>query len=276
VPEPGSPVLLLGGPADALDGMARLGSEQLKERCRGTLEFADDKRQRDQHRQDGSGPPQQAPRHQTTLREPGRGQTGPACAGPGRRTRPYHPVMTHRSPVTASQRLQRLPKSEKRVMRAAMIFLCLIGVLLAGVGLSVFLTQGSQIRVRANVLSERCHPQTDLATGARETRCDAQVQFTTVDGQVIRTTVTDAFPDEFSGTGPSRTIALRYDRGDPTQPYKQSNYMPVGAFVGLLIFGAATILYGGWMLYKLRPTDAPQRDHAEPVLQAGDQGLESP
>ncbi len=40
-----------------------------------------------------------------------------------------------------------------------MIFLCLIGVLLAGIALGVFLTQGSQIRVRANVLSERCQPK---------------------------------------------------------------------------------------------------------------------
>ncbi len=81
---------------------------------------------------------------------------------------------------------------------------------------------------------------------------------------MIRTTVTDAFPDEFTGTGRSRTIALRYDRGDPTQPYKQSNYMPVGTFVMLLIFSAATISFGGWMLYKLRSTDASQRNHAEP------------
>lgn len=187
------------------------------------------------------------------------------CRAPasGQRPWPHHPVMMPGG-VTASQRLQRLPKGEKRVMRAAMIFLCLIGVLLGGIGLGVFLTQGSQVRVRANVLSKRCHPQTDLASGERETRCDAQVQFTTVNGHVIQTTITDAFPDEFSRTGRSWSIALRYNRGDPTQPYKQSNYMPTGTFVMLLIFGAATISYGGWMLYKLRPPDASQRNHAQP------------
>lgn len=158
---------------------------------------------------------------------------------------------------------QQLPAAGTRVGRAAAIIMCLIGVLLAGIALGVFLTQGSQIRVRAHVLSERCHPQTDLATGQPETRCDAQVQFTTVKGQVIRTTVTDALPYEFSGTGHFRTIALRYNSGDPTQPFKQSNYMPVDAFVVLLVFGAAAILFGGWMLHKLRPAGVSQGDDAK-------------
>jgi hypothetical protein len=150
-------------------------------------------------------------------------------------------------------RPQQLSATGTRSLRAAAIIMCLIGVLFAGIALGIFLTQGSQIKVRAHVLSERCHFQTDLATGQPETRCDAQVQFATADGQVIRTTVTDAFPYEFSGTGHFRTIALRYDSNDPTQPFKQSNYMPVDTFVVLLVFGVAAILCGGWMFRKLRP-----------------------
>lgn len=34
-----SPALLFGGPAGALDGIARPGTERLKNRCRGTLEL---------------------------------------------------------------------------------------------------------------------------------------------------------------------------------------------------------------------------------------------
>jgi hypothetical protein len=138
-----------------------------------------------------------------------------------------------------------------------------MGVLVAGIALVVFLTQGSQIKVQAHVLSERCHQQTDLATGEPETRCDAQVQFTAVNGQMIRTTVTDAFPYEFSGTGRSRTIALRYNSNDPAQPFKQSNYMPVGTFVVLLAFGLAAILFGGWMFRKFRPAGVSRADHAK-------------
>ena len=141
--------------------------------------------------------------------------------------------------------------------RALAAILCLIGVLMTALVLGVFLTQGSQMKARASVLSEQCHPQTDLATGQTETRCDAQVQYTTVNGQVIKTTITDAFPYEFSGTGHSRTIALRYDSNDPAQPFKQSNYMPIDTFVVMVVFGTAMILFAGWIFYKSRPTSGP-------------------
>jgi hypothetical protein len=74
------------------------------------------------------------------------------------------------------------------------------------------------------------------------------VRFTTVTGRVITTTVTDAFPSEFSGSGRSRTIDLRYGRNDPAQPSKQSNYMPASTFIGLLAFGAVLLLLGYWGL----------------------------
>jgi len=50
----------------------------------GVGEFDDDKRQRNQHRQDGSQPPQPARRHPTTLRELAQVnplEALPACAG---------------------------------------------------------------------------------------------------------------------------------------------------------------------------------------------------
>jgi hypothetical protein len=123
----------------------------------------------------------------------------------------------------------------------------LVGLLLVLIALGVFLSQGSQIRVTARVLSRSCHLQPDLGTGQVDTRCDAQVQFTAVNGQVIRTEITDAFRSEFSGSGRSQTIALRYDRGDPSQPFKQSNYMPVGEFILLLVIGTGALTLGCWM-----------------------------
>lgn len=133
-----------------------------------------------------------------------------------------------------------------------MLVLTLCGLVLAVVALSVFLTQGSQIRVVAHVLSERCQPRFDLALASSQTRCDAVVRFTTVTGQVITTTITDAFPSEFSGSGRYRTITLRYDRNDPAQPFRQSNYMSAGTFVSLLALGAVVLLLGYWGVARAR------------------------
>jgi hypothetical protein len=135
-----------------------------------------------------------------------------------------------------------------------MLVIILCGLLLAVIALGIFLTQGSQIRVVADVLSERCQPRTDLAypAAATETRCNAVVRFTTVTGRVITTTVTDAFPSEFSGSGRSRTIDLRYGKNDPAQPFKQSNYMPASTFISLLASGAVVLLLGCWGVARAR------------------------
>jgi hypothetical protein len=134
-----------------------------------------------------------------------------------------------------------------------MLVVVLCGLVLVVIALSVFLTQGSQIRVVADVLSERCQPRIDLAYPAgTDTRCDAAVRFTTVTGRVITTTVTDAFPSEFSGSGRSRTIDLRYDSNDPAQPFKQSNYMPATTFISLLVAGAVVLLLGFWGVARAR------------------------
>jgi hypothetical protein len=134
-----------------------------------------------------------------------------------------------------------------------MLVVVLCGLLLVVIALGVFLTQGSQLRVVADVLSERCQPRIDLAYPAGpETRCDAVVRFTTVTGRVITTTITDAFPSEFSGSGRSRTIDLRYDRNDPAQPFKQSNYMPAGTFISLLASGGVVLLLGCWGVARAR------------------------
>ena len=99
---------------------------------------------------------------------------------------------------------------------------------------------------------ERAQGRIDLASAGTETRCDAAVRFTSVTGRVITTTVTDAFPSEFSGSGRSRTIDLRYDRNDPAQPFKQSNYMPAGTFISLLASGAVVLLLGYWGVARAR------------------------
>lgn len=133
-----------------------------------------------------------------------------------------------------------------RTFRIIMAILAADGLLAAGVALIVYLGQGSQIRVTAPVLSERCHQQRDLATFQLETRCDASVRFETRAGQVVTTTITDAFPSEFSGRGRYKTIVLRYDSSDPTHPYKQSNFMTPAAFVVILAVGCAVMILASW------------------------------
>ena len=149
-------------------------------------------------------------------------------------------------------RPRRASVARVRVVRGLMLVVGSCGLLMAGIALAVFLTQGSQVRVVARVLSERCHPRDDLAyPGSVETRCDAAVRFT-AGGRIITTTVTDAFPSEFSGSGRFRTIDLRYDNNDPAQPFKQSNDMPAATFIVLLVSGSAVLLLGCWGAARAR------------------------
>jgi hypothetical protein len=138
----------------------------------------------------------------------------------------------------------------RRQGRVAAIVLLAVGAVMFLIALCVFLTQGSQIRVTATVLSENCGYQYDFgAPAASGTRCNASVRFTTRSGQVIRTAVTDAFPYEFSHrAGRPMTIQLRYDSSDPTQPFKQSNYMSVGDFLIVLGVGLVATALGIWWL----------------------------
>lgn len=125
------------------------------------------------------------------------------------------------------------------------------GLVMLLVGVTVFLTQGSQIQVTATVISEHCHPQYDLGTGSTDTRCGAAIRYTTRTGQVIAATITDAFPGEFRHTAAGMTtIQVRYDSGDPASPYKQSNYMPLGQFLLVLGLGCAATVAGGWWLAR--------------------------
>ena len=125
------------------------------------------------------------------------------------------------------------------------------GAVLLIVALGVFLTQGSQIRATGTVLSEHCQPQFDLATGAGETRCDADVRYTTRTGLVVTTKVSDAFPYEFQRRpGMPTTIQLRYDSNDPADPFKQSNFMTVGEFLLVLGLGGIAAIFGVFWLAR--------------------------
>jgi hypothetical protein len=133
----------------------------------------------------------------------------------------------------------------RRLFRFLGTVMLLVGAVLVLVGLSVFLTQGSQIPVTATVMYEHCHPQADLATGSGENRCDAAVRYETRAGQVINTTVTDAFPYEFRHRpGKPPTIRLRYSTSDPAHPFKQSNYMSAGEFLLVLGLGGVAATFG--------------------------------
>jgi hypothetical protein len=129
-----------------------------------------------------------------------------------------------------------------------------VGLLFLLIALTVFTTQGSQIEVRAQVLSEQCHNAFDPADGQTETRCNLAVRFTTRSGQVIRTSVGDALESEISYAGNRQVIELRYDPNDPGQPFKQSNYMSVQIFIFLMILGCTGTLLGlwGWLTTQVR------------------------
>lgn len=145
-------------------------------------------------------------------------------------------------PVTQSQPAVGRLRRQNRLLGSVLL---LIGAVMILIALGVFLTQGSQIRVTANVLAEHCHPQYDPVVHTNETRCDATVRYASRSGQIIKTTVTDAFPSEFSHRlGRPTTIQIRYDSNDPAQPFKQSNFMSVGEFVVLLGIGAVFTTLG--------------------------------
>jgi hypothetical protein len=153
------------------------------------------------------------------------------------------------SPEDRAWALQRqFPPSVAETRRKLKIIgasLLLLGIFIVLIALFIFLTQGSQVRVTATVLSERCHQVTEADEVTVDTRCDASVRFTTQSGRAIRTMITDAFPYEFNyRPGLPTTIQLRYFTSDPTAPMKQSNYMSVGEFLALLGFGALATTAG--------------------------------
>jgi hypothetical protein len=160
----------------------------------------------------------------------------------------------------ASPRRRGPTQGQVRFFRIAAFCLGLLFLLIA---LTVFTTQGSQIEVRAQVLSERCHNAFDPGDGQTETRCNLAVRFTTRSGQLIRTSVGDAFKSEISYAGNRQVIELRYESNDPSAPFKQSNYMSVQIFIFLMILGCAGTLIGlwGWLTTRVRrrrggPADA--------------------
>jgi hypothetical protein len=150
-----------------------------------------------------------------------------------------------------SPRRRGLTKGQIRFYRIVSFCFGLFFLLIA---LTVFTTQGSQIEVRAQVLSEQCHNAFDPADGQTETRCNLAVRFTTRSGQVVSTSVGDAFESEISYAGNRQVIELRYDSNDPSQPFKQSNYMSVQIFILLMILGCAGVLVGiwGWLITQVR------------------------
>jgi hypothetical protein len=140
--------------------------------------------------------------------------------------------------------------AQRRLWRIYGAIMLVVGAVMLLVALSVFLTQGSQILVTGTVVSKHCHPQLDLATGAGETRCDGAVRYRTRVGQIVATSVSDAFPYEFRHRpGMPTTIQLRYNSDDPTDPFKQSNYMSTGQFVLVLAIGSVAATFGAlWLL----------------------------
>ena len=146
------------------------------------------------------------------------------------------------------------PRMTRRQLRFYRIASGCLGAFIVLIALIVFLGQGSQIRARALVLSEHCYNAFDVALNENETRCNLAVEFSTRSGQQIRTTVGGALESEISSAGNHRFIDLRYDSDDPTQPFKQSNYMSAPTFALLMAIGCGAISLGiwGWLARLVR------------------------
>jgi hypothetical protein len=133
-------------------------------------------------------------------------------------------------------------RRQNRILWTAILVL---GALIMLLPLGIFLSQNSQTLVTATVLSEQCHSQYEVATHTTETVCNATVRFATRSGQVIRTTVSGAFPYDFSHpAGQPATISLRYDSSNPDQPVPQSSYLSLTSLLVLLGLGAVGTALG--------------------------------
>ena len=137
-------------------------------------------------------------------------------------------------------------RTQRRILRVARGLLIATGGLFVLIALIVYPFQGSQIEVTAQILTQTCHTNFNFATHQHEVRCDLDVRFRTRSGEVVTTTVGGALLSEINSRDGHTTIQLRYDPSDPKSPYKQSNYMPIGAFLGLLVGGIAVIAYSIW------------------------------
>jgi hypothetical protein len=129
--------------------------------------------------------------------------------------------------------------------------------------LTIYPSQGTQVTVSADVLSEHCQRYDDELAHVHQTLCNAAVQFVSVTGRVITTTVSDADPSDFRGTGDSRKVVLRYHPDDPAEPFPQGSYMPFGLFLLLLVAGCAALLSGGWVLARLDRLAARSQERAQ-------------
>ena len=138
------------------------------------------------------------------------------------------------------------PRTPRRILKIARALLIAMGGLLVFIALIVYPFQGSQIEVTAQVLTQKCYTNFNFAMQQHEVRCDLAVRFRTKTGEVITTTVGGALASEINSRDGRETIQLRYDPNDPKSPYKQSNYMPFGVFIGLLVGGLAAIVYSIW------------------------------
>lgn len=134
----------------------------------------------------------------------------------------------------------------RRQIRFYRVALGCLGAFIAAIALIVFLGQGSQIRARALVLSKHCYNAYDVALAESQTRCNLAIEFSTRTGQQIRTTVGGALESEIAVAGNRQFVDVRYDSGDPSQPFKQSNYMSTPIFAMLMAIGCGAILLGSW------------------------------
>jgi hypothetical protein len=149
--------------------------------------------------------------------------------------------MINYSPYDTSRR--GMSRGQARFFRTAAVCLGVFFVLIA---LIVFLSQGSEIQARAQVLSQQCYIAYDEAAHQNQTLCNLSVQFTARSGQVITTTMGGVLQSEITNAGIQPVIEVRYDADDPGQPLDEDSVMSLPIFIVLMVLGSAWIFAGGW------------------------------
>ncbi len=149
----------------------------------------------------------------------------------------------------------RRPPLTKFKLRVLCTMMALAGSVLLLLAVAVHFTQNNQIEAQAqitNLSNSSCKSKIQVANYQSAKRCSLDITFSTASGQVIHSSVVDAFPSEITqypdGTS---TIQVRYDKNNPNNIVKQSNFMTTKTSVGLGLLGVLIIMLSVF-LYKFR------------------------
>lgn len=142
------------------------------------------------------------------------------------------------------------PKTiNQKVLKYCGLCMAIAGIVLIVLPILVLYTQNNQVVTQAQISSYTCESEFNPAVHSNEQRCSLDISFTTTAGQTIYSRVVDAFPSEITQASDSTsTIQIRYDKNNPRNVVKESNFMPVSTAIILSVVGV-TFLVPGLLLY---------------------------